>query len=136
MIRLRRCSVNLRNAHDDRTVRRDASASLADLARLRGRVKDAGRFSSDAFDAAAQQGNAAAPLLHAVDVATTEAWYLGDTTRALATIDAGLQAHPLDKIAAADRPYSALVGAYSIAGRADRAEVRKRLARMSDTEKR
>jgi hypothetical protein len=54
-----------------------------------------------------------------IDSAIVAAWYFGDKTKALASIQAGLQRTPLTNFAPLDRPYEMLAQAYALAGRPD-----------------
>ena len=114
--------VALRKSRDDRTVQRDAADALSSLALLRGRVREANRLEAEADGYAEQLGNATGPLRTATNVAMADAWFLGESGRAVAGLDGALQAHPLEKFDAADRPYPMLARAYSMAGRPDRAK--------------
>jgi len=113
---------SLRDKTDDRGIKGLTTSSLADLARLRGRLKDAARLADEADAISVQQGVAAAPLRAAVRQSITDSWFLGDPTRAAATMDAALQVHPLAKLDVADRPYGMVVRGYAFAGRVDRAK--------------
>src|SRR5204863_4536068 len=79
------------------------------------------------------------PLIDAAGTAMDAAWFLDDR-RAAARLDSAVRTHPLDKIDALERPYAALVRAYALAGRVDRAQAalagfdssRARVARLGD----
>jgi eukaryotic-like serine/threonine-protein kinase len=88
----------------------------------RGRVADGLHAFQSSNAAGVTLGLHDAPLQVYIDSATTDAWFRGDTTRALQTIERGLAAHPLDSIPPLERPYDRLVLLYSLAGQPDRAK--------------
>jgi tetratricopeptide (TPR) repeat protein/tRNA A-37 threonylcarbamoyl transferase component Bud32/TolB-like protein len=101
-------------------MRANALLSLANIAEAHGHVAEALRRSTESRQAALSRGVAAAVLQVSLDSIYNGAWYRGDRDAA-AKLDAALQAHPLDSLAVADRPYAHIVMLYSMAGRADRA---------------
>jgi tetratricopeptide (TPR) repeat protein len=104
-------------------VQRDALFQLASLAASQGRLAEAVRYRRGARDAAVQLGTRQAPLLHLLDEARIDVWFLADTARALQTIERALRDFPLDSLRPDVRPYRTLAYLYSLTGRPDRARV-------------
>jgi tetratricopeptide (TPR) repeat protein/tRNA A-37 threonylcarbamoyl transferase component Bud32 len=105
----------------ERDVRIWTANNLAAMARLRGRLAEAHRWAAQVRSDASARGVSTAALTEALGAALMEAWYKGNGKRALQVVDDALEAHPLDRIPAVERPYGMLAFIYSTAGRPDRA---------------
>ena len=91
------------------------------LALLHGHVADGLRLKRERFALMAKAGVKAAPLESAVEEAVAVAWFLGDSARALRTLDDSVARHPLQAVEPALTTYVGLVTAYAFVGRPDRA---------------
>jgi tetratricopeptide (TPR) repeat protein len=60
-------------------------------------------------------------LACAIELAGMQAWFLGDTVRAVETVRAELETRPLESIEPIDRPYPALAGFYAFVGEPEQA---------------
>ena len=103
----------------DRTA---AKTMRGTLARLRGRLRDARRFTYEGFAAAQGAGDRGAMIRAGLYDAGDVAILLGDRTRALHAIDTLLRHHRLDTLSGfVRREYLLLVTTYAVAGEAERA---------------
>jgi tetratricopeptide (TPR) repeat protein len=91
------------------------------LAMLQGRVSDGLRQKRERYALLAKAGVTSAPVESAADEAMTVAWILGDTARALRTLEDSLARHPLPSVDPSFATYIGVVTAYAFAGRPDRA---------------
>jgi tetratricopeptide (TPR) repeat protein len=91
------------------------------LALLHGRVDEGLRLKRDRFALMAKAGVKAAPLESAAEEAMAVAWILGDTARALRTLEDSASRHPLASVEPTLTTYVGLVTAYAFIGRPDRA---------------
>jgi tetratricopeptide (TPR) repeat protein len=91
------------------------------LALLHGRVEEGLRLKRVRFGLLAKAGVKAAPLESAAEEAMAVAWILGDTARALRTLEDSASRHPLQSVEPTLTTYVGLVSAYAFVGRADRA---------------
>jgi tetratricopeptide (TPR) repeat protein len=114
----------------DSVMARTSSASLkaylayhrAAAAGVRGRLAEYERLQFAAIRMDSAQGAPKPPALNdSVNLAINDAWYRGDSARAIRRLDASLAALPLERLPEADRPYTLAAMAYSLAGRPDRA---------------
>lgn len=98
-----------------------ASRRLAALDAIRGRLAEAGEHLEDAGRAARERGIPSRALEAALLRGRLELFLLGDTARALARVERGLEATPLSALDPLNRPYLELAGLYAAAGRPARA---------------
>jgi tetratricopeptide (TPR) repeat protein len=91
------------------------------LALLHGRVEDGLRLKRERFALMARSGVKAAPLESAAEEAMAVAWILGDTARALRTLEDTVSRYPLQSVEPTLTTYVGLVTAYAFVGRPDRA---------------
>jgi len=91
------------------------------LALLRGRVEEGLRLKRERFALMAKAGVKAAPVESAAEEAMAVAWILGDTARALRTLEDSVSRHPLQSVEPTLTTYVGLVTAYAFVGRPDRA---------------
>ena len=92
-----------------------------DLARLRGRIREAQREIDRARDLDLQAGNQGSELDRASGRALNFALFLNDSAQAVSILEEALVRHPFDRVGLSDVPYGPIVGAFSVAGRPDRA---------------
>ncbi len=99
--------------------RGNATGQLANLAMIRGKLAEADGLLRD--NLARSQG--ARRVRIALKLATLDLWFQGDSSAALHTLDAALEANPLDSIDALHRPklYLSLAAFYAAAGMPDSA---------------
>ena len=93
----------------------------ADLARLRGKLREASREDARAFDLVAQSGRKGAPLSMAIGEALQAAFYFGDGARATRILEEALARIPIGQLSVSEAPYSELVAAYALAGHPEKA---------------
>jgi tetratricopeptide (TPR) repeat protein len=110
----------------DRRMKAPAERALllrarSDLARVRGKLRDANRFIDEAAQQMQEAGNDGASLTRDAVLALDRAWFLGDTSGAQRMLDEALTRTPLRAIGSSDAPYQLVVAAYGMAGRPDRA---------------
>ena len=91
------------------------------LALLHGRVGEGLRLKRERYALSARAGVKSAPVEGAADEVTTIAWILGDTARALRTLEDTMARYSIQSVEPTLVTYIGLVTAYSIAGRPDRA---------------
>jgi tetratricopeptide (TPR) repeat protein len=103
-------------------VRSGASAFLATLARVRGRLDEAERHLRDQMATEEERGLPAEYLRAAAEVAWQELQLRRAPARALRILESALDRHPLDGLDPLDRPYAFLAAIYSVAREPDRAE--------------
>jgi tetratricopeptide (TPR) repeat protein len=99
------------------------AAFLANLALLKGRVREADRLSAEAWSGWGRQGVVAASFGRALEAAWRDLWLLDAREHAVRVADSVLASGRLDTLPLADRPYQLLMGIYAAAGRPDRARV-------------
>ncbi|HKP16347.1 MAG TPA: hypothetical protein VJT85_09780, partial [Gemmatimonadaceae bacterium] len=105
----------------DPATRAQVAFILADLARVRGRLSEVTRYVDATRDELQRAGYAAPDLDRAATVAWDLAWLRGDAAGAQRLLDTALARTPLRSVVMTEAPYSAVVQAYAIAGRPDRA---------------
>jgi tetratricopeptide (TPR) repeat protein len=93
----------------------------ADLARARGKLSEANRSMDAARDELLRAGYGAPALDRAAAAAADLAWYRGDTAGARRQLDDALARTPLRSVVLTEAPYVAVVQAYALSGRPDRA---------------
>jgi serine/threonine protein kinase/tetratricopeptide (TPR) repeat protein len=98
-----------------------ASAGLAAVAAVRGRLAEAERHTRRAMESDEGREQTAGYLDGAVDISERALELHRDTSRALQVIEDALTKHPLVTLAPLDRPYMRLASLYARAGRVDRA---------------
>ena len=103
------------------TVRAQVVGIEAELARLRGKLREARRQGDRAIDLASQAGMRGSLLYKALSEAYDVAWFYGDSTRALRLVDDALARDPIGRLAMSEAPYTMVVDLYAFAGRPDRA---------------
>jgi len=92
------------------------------LARLNGRLHDAGRLARESGEINLRRGVTTAPYGVATTLATTEVMLAGRTETALRILDSVVTRYPIDSIPIESRPYLALATAYARVGALPRAE--------------
>jgi tetratricopeptide (TPR) repeat protein len=97
-----------------------ADDQLAQLALLQGRLEDAQDHFGEALAGAEQLGIPHTGLQGIRRLARIETWFRDNDRRALAVLDSGLAAYPIEDIPIPDRPYVDLAELYAVAGRPDR----------------
>jgi tetratricopeptide (TPR) repeat protein len=102
-------------------VQRAGDALLISVLTVRGRLAEAAAIDARRAKIAAQLGNGGDALTYATDPVSSEALLRGHADEAGRMLDSALRRYPLDRIAAADRPWFQLVGTAAIVGRADQA---------------
>ena len=103
------------------TIRATAVSLEADVARLRGKLREAKRQTDRSFALLSQAGVRGETLYSAVLEAIDVAWFLGDSARAARLLDAAMVRDPIEKLSMTEAPYAETVSAYAVAGRLDRA---------------
>jgi tetratricopeptide (TPR) repeat protein len=103
------------------SVRAQVVSLESDLARLRGKVREAERQSDRSIDLATQAGMRGSVLNKAVAEALDAAWFHGDSARAVHLVDDALARDPIGRLAMSEAPYTPIVDLYAFAGRPDRA---------------
>jgi Flp pilus assembly protein TadD len=102
-------------------LQRFASFNLAQLAEVRGRLREAERHILEVMAAAEAEGDVAIHVASAVRLAFHDLWFRGQPESAMRSVEDVLARHPLETIAAAERPYGLLATFYALAGRPARA---------------
>jgi DNA-binding SARP family transcriptional activator/Flp pilus assembly protein TadD len=97
------------------------SRQLAYLAQVQGKVAEAESHFRDAMAAYEEAERPVERLACAIELAGMQAWFLGDTVRAVETVRAELETRPLESIEPIDRPYPALAGFYAFVGEPEQA---------------
>jgi tetratricopeptide (TPR) repeat protein len=97
------------------------SMELARVSRLTGRIREAERHLRDNMSENEARGSLGAYLASAADLGLLELDFRGGADSGLAVLDLALARHPLDRIAALDRPYPVLISTFAELGRPDRA---------------
>jgi tetratricopeptide (TPR) repeat protein len=94
-----------------------ANRGLAQLATLRGRLREAETHWRDVLTANVQRGLPAEYLEAVLDVAQADLLVRGDPETAVRRVDRALARYPLAELEPADRPHLYLANVYSLAGR-------------------
>jgi DNA-binding SARP family transcriptional activator len=97
------------------------SRYLAHLAQVQGKLVEAESHFREAMAAFEEGDLPVVYLARGVELGCLQAWFLGDTARALETMAAALERHPLDSLEPVERPYRALAEFYAFAGAPERA---------------
>jgi tetratricopeptide (TPR) repeat protein len=97
----------------------NASESLAQLATLRGKLREAETHWREVLTANAQRGLPAEYLEATLDMAGADLLVRGDPDAAVRRVESGLARYPLGELEPADRPSISLIIVYSLAGRPD-----------------
>jgi eukaryotic-like serine/threonine-protein kinase len=97
------------------------SALSSEMLAVRGRLAESERRYRQYVSEATELGNASPAVADSASLAAYDAWFRGQSPRAVARLDAALNAHPLASIPEQDRPYGLLARVYAVAGRPDRA---------------
>ena len=111
----------LRERTGDTPARANWARIRSDVASIHGRITDAERWYADSRRWDAQRGVRSAALNSSLDSAWFDVWFRGKKEDAARRVELALQAHPVDSLPVAERPYGSLVNIYSLAGRPDRA---------------
>ena len=93
----------------------------ADLARVRGKLAEATRYTDDGEDMLQRAGYSAPALVRSALTALDLAWFRDDTADARRQLDDALARTPLRTLATTEAPYLEIVLAYAMAGRPDKA---------------
>ena len=116
-----RITDSLRSARPgDPVVQRDALMGLAQLAIMRGRLRQGGDYRQQALAPAVHLGTQGAALQTSLNQAGIEIWFRADTAAALRVIERALRDRLLDSLRPDTRPYTFLARLYSLTGRSDR----------------
>jgi tetratricopeptide (TPR) repeat protein len=99
----------------------DGRETLAGLAMTQGRLAEAERHSNTVMRLSQRVGSPAKHLSSAIRLGYLELRYRGSPERALAAVEKGLAALPMDSIPEGDRPYLELARIVAAAGRPQRA---------------
>jgi eukaryotic-like serine/threonine-protein kinase len=102
-------------------IKLSALSSLTSFSMLRGKLRASRDLSSQTYKLNEARGVPTNPLLDSLQAASVETWFLEQGDKATHAIDAVLKEHPLSSIPQMQRPYSALIANYAIAGRPDKA---------------
>jgi tetratricopeptide (TPR) repeat protein len=102
-------------------LQRYASFNLAQLAEVRGQLREAERLILEAMAAAEAEGDVAIYVASAVRVAFHDLWFRGQPEAAVRGVEDVLARYPLETIEPAERPYGLLATFYALAGRPARA---------------
>jgi tetratricopeptide (TPR) repeat protein len=116
----RRLWLELLDARAD--ARAAIAIALAHLSALYGRIAEAERLTWAGMDGSLPRESSDSFLGDALDIATRDVFVRGDLDRALESVEAALEAVPLDSLDPLDRPYLRLAALYAQAGRADLAK--------------
>jgi tetratricopeptide (TPR) repeat protein len=93
----------------------------ADLARLRGKLREASHEQARALNLVAQSGRKGAALGTAIGEALQTAFYFGDGARATRLIDEALARDPIGQLSVSEAPYPDVIAAYALAGHPEKA---------------
>jgi tetratricopeptide (TPR) repeat protein len=102
-------------------LQRYANFSLAELAEVRGRLREAEARIFEMMAAAEAEGDVATYLASAVQVAFHDLWFRGQPEAAVRRIEDVLARHPLETIEPGERRYGLFATFYALAGRTARA---------------
>jgi tetratricopeptide (TPR) repeat protein len=102
-------------------MQRWASFNLAQLAEVRGRLREAERHILEAMAAAEAEGDVAVYVASAVRVAFHDLWFRRQPETAVQRVEDALARYALETIEPAERPYGLLATFYALAGRPARA---------------
>lgn len=102
-------------------MQRWAAFNLAQLAEVRGQLREAERHILEVIAAAESEGDAAVFLSSAVRLAFHDLWFRGQPDAAVRSVEEALARYPLETIAPVDRPYGLLATFYALAERPARA---------------
>ncbi|MGD2153999.1 MAG: tetratricopeptide repeat protein [Gemmatimonadales bacterium] len=102
-------------------MQRYASITLAQLAEVRGQLREAERLILEVMASAEAEEDVATYVAAAVRLAFHDLWFRGQQQVAVRRVDDLLARYPLEEIAPAGRPYGLLATFYALAGRPDRA---------------
>jgi tetratricopeptide (TPR) repeat protein len=94
---------------------------MALLAQVQGKLAEAEGYFRGAMAVYEEADMPTRYLAAATQLAGLRSWFLGDTARALQTLEDALEKYPLDSIEPASRPYRTLAGFYAFAGAPQRA---------------
>ena len=98
-----------------------AAYNRADLALLRGRLRDASRFQAEGRTADSARGLQRNTTVDSVVVAQMDAWFLGNNDRAVRRLDAFIASPAFLNMPVVDRPWFIAATSYALAGRPDKA---------------
>ena len=96
--------------------------NLVNATMLRGRLREAQRFSVEARAVNAARGVPPNPLADSVSSASVELWFFDHRDAAAHALDAALAQAPLRNLPVEQRPYYTLAVFYAMSGRVDRAK--------------
>jgi tetratricopeptide (TPR) repeat protein len=98
-----------------------ATDMLALIARIRGRLAEAERYSIETMNIAEERGRGSDYLSEALDLALQDLWYRGQAKAATTVIETALERHPMASLPVVERPCLELASFYALAERPDRA---------------
>ena len=102
-------------------MRISATANLATLAVLRGRLRDAAALSEQTRKLNVARGVPESPYASLVQRASVEIWFLDEREKGVRDLDAALARTPIKSRPVEQRPYFNFASFYALAGRADKA---------------
>jgi tetratricopeptide (TPR) repeat protein/TolB-like protein len=102
-------------------LQRYASFNLAQLAEVRGQLREAERLILEVMADSEAEGEVGTYMASAVRVAFYDLWFRGQPETALRRVEGVLESHPLETIEPAERPYGLLATFYALADRPARA---------------
>ncbi|HTI63938.1 MAG TPA: protein kinase [Gemmatimonadaceae bacterium] len=104
----------------DAGARADLAWYKSGFAALRGRLTEAVRLRRESSIAMTGQGAPIPAVVDSLDLLWADAWFHGSSPAITERIDKSLAAYPMQRLAAADRPYFRAAQAYAIAGRPEK----------------
>ncbi|UCC82683.1 MAG: tetratricopeptide repeat protein [Gemmatimonadota bacterium] len=104
-------------------MQRYVSFSLAQLAEVRGQLREAERLILEVMTASEAEDDLATYMGSTVRLAFYDLWFRGQAEAAVRRVDGVLARYPLESIEPAERPYGLLATFYALAGLTDRASV-------------
>ncbi len=113
--------VHLRASAPDMSNRAFATAALARLAMLHGRLAESARLAEDARAQDVARGAPPPPLTAELEAAWTDVWFREQPARGLQEFDAALAKAPLRTIPDFERPYFTVATLYALGGHPERA---------------
>jgi tetratricopeptide (TPR) repeat protein len=102
-------------------LQRYVSFSLAQLAEVRGQLREAERLILEVMAAAEADGDVAIYVASAVRLAFYDLWFRGQTETAVGRVEGVLARYPLETIEPTERPYGLLATFYALAAQPARA---------------
>jgi tRNA A-37 threonylcarbamoyl transferase component Bud32/tetratricopeptide (TPR) repeat protein len=114
-------SMDSARASSNLSVKAPAAYARSDFAVLNGRLRDGTRFLVEARATDSSRGLQRNTVFDSVDAAYQDAWFFGNTDRAVRRLDAVLASSAFQNQPVVDRPWFFAGAAYALAGRPDKA---------------